>query len=36
MNEYGGGEIHFDGELIRRDGMFIPGELQKLNPGNLM
>jgi aminopeptidase len=33
--EHGGGEIYFDGELIRRDGLFIPTELQRLNPGNL-
>jgi aminopeptidase len=29
--EYGGGEIWFDGELIRKDGLFIPRELQGLN-----
>ncbi|MDR1413729.1 MAG: aminopeptidase [Puniceicoccales bacterium] len=34
--EYGGGEIYFDGELIRRDGIFIPRELQQLNPENLI
>jgi aminopeptidase len=28
---YGGGEIHFDGELIRRDGEFLPKELRSLN-----
>ncbi|MDR1890911.1 MAG: aminopeptidase [Puniceicoccales bacterium] len=33
--EHGGGEIYFDGELIRRDGLFIPTELQRLNPENL-
>jgi aminopeptidase len=33
--EYGGGEIYFDGELIRKDGIFIPRELQELNPENL-
>lgn len=27
-----GGEIAFDGEVIRRDGLFLPGELQGLNP----
>lgn len=32
--EYGGGEIYFDGELIRRDGLFVPEELQALNPEN--
>jgi aminopeptidase len=33
--EYGGGEITFDGELIRKDGMFVPKDLQCLNPENL-
>ena len=33
--EYGGGEIYFDGELIRKDGLFVPPELQRLNPENL-
>lgn len=33
--EYGGGEIYFDGELIRRDGIFILPELKALNPENL-
>ena len=33
--EYGGGEIYFDGELIRKDGLFIPDDLQCLNPQNL-
>ena len=28
---YGGGEIYFDGELIRRDGEFLPKELRSLN-----
>lgn len=31
--EYGGGEIYFDGELIRRDGRFVPDDLQGLNAG---
>ncbi len=31
--EYGGGEIWFDGELIRRDGRFVPDELLPLNEG---
>ena len=31
----GGGEIYFDGKLIRKDGLFVPGELQALNPENL-
>lgn len=30
--DYGGGEIYFDGKLIRKDGLFIPKSLQKLNP----
>ncbi len=30
--EYGGGEIHFDGELIRKDGLFVPADLEPLNP----
>lgn len=29
--EYGGGEILFDGKLVRRDGEFIPKQLQSLN-----
>ncbi len=29
--EYGGGEIHFDGKLIRKDGQFTLPELQELN-----
>jgi aminopeptidase len=33
--EAGGGEIWFDGELIRKDGLFMPQELQPLNPDNL-
>ena len=33
--EYGGGEIYFDGELIRKDGVFVPSELQSLNIENL-
>lgn len=31
--DYGGGEIWFDGELIRKDGFFIPADLQPLNEG---
>jgi aminopeptidase len=34
--EYGGGEIRFDGELIRKDGIFIPDDLKKLNPDYLL
>jgi aminopeptidase len=30
--EWGGGEIWFDGELIRKDGLFIPNDLKGLNP----
>lgn len=33
--EYGGGEIYFDGVLIRKDGRFVLPELQCLNPENL-
>ena len=33
--EWGGGEIWFDGELIRKDGLFIPNDLKGLNPANL-
>ena len=34
--EYGGGEMYFDGELVRKDGLFVPEELQSLNPENLL
>jgi aminopeptidase len=33
--EWGGGEIWFDGQLIRKDGLFLPNELRPLNPRNL-
>lgn len=33
--EYGGGEIYLDGELIRKNGRFLPEDLQCLNPENL-
>jgi len=33
--EWGGGEVWFDGECIRRDGRFLPADLQGLNPENL-
>ena len=33
--EYGGGEIWFDDQLIRKDGIFILDELKVLNPENL-
>ena len=32
-SDYGGGEIWFDGELIRKDGFFIPEDLTALNVG---
>lgn len=34
--DWGGGEIHFDGKCIRRDGLFLPKALQKLNPDFLL
>ena len=34
--EYGGGEVWFDNELIRKDGLFIPSDLHGLNPENLI
>ena len=33
--EWGGGEIWFDGELIRKNGRFVPKDLRALNPENL-
>ncbi len=33
---YGGGEIRFDGTVIRKDGLFVPDDLLPLNPENLM
>ncbi len=30
---YGGGQIWFDGELVRQDGRFVPDDLQGLNAG---
>ncbi len=33
--DYGGGTIHFDGKLIREDGLFVPKALQALNPERL-
>ncbi len=33
--EWGGGEVWFDGELIRKDGQFLPKDLKALNPPNL-
>lgn len=34
--EFGGGEMYFDGELIRKDGIFVPDDLKVLNPENLL
>jgi aminopeptidase len=34
--EHGGGEIWFDGKLVRRDGKFVPKALHKLNPEYLL
>lgn len=31
--DYGGGELYFDGELVRKDGLFVPDDLQGLNAG---
>jgi aminopeptidase len=33
--DYGGGEIWFDGKLVRKDGLFVLPELEALNPENL-
>ncbi|HXC34727.1 MAG TPA: aminopeptidase [Candidatus Acidoferrales bacterium] len=33
--EWGGGEVWFDGELIRKDGIFLPRDLKGLNPAGL-
>lgn len=33
--EYGGGEMYFDGVLVRKDGRFVLPELECLNPENL-
>ncbi len=35
-SDYGGGEIWFDGELIRKDGLFVTSDLIPLNPENLV
>ncbi len=32
--DYGGGEIWFDGELLRKNGHFVPDDLQGLNEGS--
>jgi aminopeptidase len=34
--DYGGGEIYFDGKLIRRDGEFLPKPLRSLNRSNFI
>jgi aminopeptidase len=33
--EWGGGEVWFDGKLIRKDGLFVPKDLKGLNPARL-
>ena len=33
--DHGGGEIYFDGELLRKDGLFVVDDLKALNPENL-
>jgi aminopeptidase len=33
--DWGGGEVWFDGELVRKDGVFFPKDLKPLNPKNL-
>ncbi len=33
--EWGGGEVWFDGELIRKNGLFLPKDLKPLNPAGL-
>ena len=34
--DYGGGEVWFDGKLIRKDGVFVIPALKKLNPDYLL
>jgi aminopeptidase len=34
--DYGGGEIWFDGKLVRKDGLFVTPALKKLNPDYLL
>ena len=34
--EYGGGEMYFDDELVRKDGIFTADDLKQLNPENLV
>ncbi len=33
--EYGGGDVYFDGELVRKDGRFVAPDLEGLNPERL-
>ncbi len=33
--EHGGGEIYFDGQLVRKDGLFVTDDLKPLNPDAL-
>ena len=33
--EWGGGEVWLDGELVRKNGLFVPKDLKSLNPANL-
>ena len=33
--EHGGGEVWFDGELVRKDGRFVVADLEGLNPEKL-
>jgi aminopeptidase len=35
-DDYGGGTVHFDGKLIRENGIFIPKALRGLNPERLV
>ena len=34
--DYGGGEIYFDGKLVRRDGEFLPKQVRSLNRGRFI
>ena len=34
--EFGGGEIDFDGECVRKDGRFVTSDLEGLNPEQLV
>ena len=35
IKKHGGGEIYFDGNLVRKDGLFVRPDLEALNPENL-